>query len=686
MKLICTVSLFCIANLLFYISAQSVSTAERKPQKSNEIYYPAALPDESTGSEYEKFVKAGYIDGSALTDSIYRNGTKLNVWDMNSYNSFMQGSCPNEVHPQLWQMENLSNVSGIFQVYPFVEGNGGSDGKIYQARGFDLADMSFIKGETGWIVIDALENTEQSARALREFKKAINDENAVIHAIIVTHSHADHYRGVEGVVNRDDIWHITQQEYQAGAVKPEGKVLFLAPDGFFNESISENLYLGNSMARRADYMYGNTLPRDAHGHVGSGLGKTATYLGNGSLLKPSFEVVPEDGDVTTMKIDGLTFVFQNAPGTEAPAEFHIYIKEYKTLCPGENVTYTMHNLLTSRGAKVRSPKAFANAIDRAIELFPDVEILLGVHHWPTWGNDRCMNIMTKQRDMYYYFNDQVIRMLNKGMNMEEIAEVFTLPASLNNEFFNQGFYGSISHNVKAVVQHYVGWWDGNPANYFKYPDVEYAKRFVADMGGEDAIIKKAHEYFDKQDYRWVIELLRHVVFANPDNKEARNLQADAMEQLAYSFEAGTWRNIYLAAACELRGMHIGIGSKTAPEFVQRVTMNLKTLPAQYVFEYLSVLVKGDVAADVDEQWNVKIGDEIFNIHLVNGVLHRKMVSDATPDVVFANVSEFADDYNSGMMAVLNGTNDTSKGLNQLYQYLDVFDGAWNIIEPLKPFN
>lgn len=682
MKLICSIVLFGITNLLFSASAQSTTTAERKPQKGNDEYFPSTLTDQSAGDEYFMYAKAGYIDGTSLADTIIRNGTSFNVWDMNSYTTFMQGECPKEVHPQLWNIEKLNNINGIFQVYPFVEGNGDSNGLIYQARGFDLADMSFIKGKSGWIIIDALENNEQSAHAIEQFKKAINDNNPTIHAVIVTHSHADHYRGVGGVINKDDIWQITQQEYQAGAVKPESKVLYLAPEGFFNESISENLYLGNSMARRADYMYGNTLPRDAHGHVGSGLGKTATYMGNGGLLKPSFEVKPEDGDITTMIIDGLTFVFQNAPGTEAPAEFHIYIKEYKTLCPGENITYTMHNLLTSRGAKVRSPKAFANAIDRAIDLFPDVEILLGVHHWPTWGNDRCMNIMTKQRDMYYYFNDQVIRMLNKGMNMEEIAEVFTLPASLNNEFFNQGFYGTISHNVKAVAQHYVGWWDGNPANYFKYPDEEVAKRFVADMGGEDAVVKKAHEYFEKEDYRWAIELTRHVVFANPSNTEARNLQADAMEQLAYTFEAGTWRNIYLSAACELRGMRIGIGTKTAQEFVQRVSMTLKTLPAQYVFEYLSVLVKGDVAGDVDAQWIVQIGENVFDLHLVNGVLHHKETNGINPDFKYSNVAEFADCYNKGMTAVLNGSSDAT-GLNQLFQYLDVFDGSWNIIEPLK---
>lgn len=683
MKLTIALSLLSIVGMLSS-SVQAETTSQRKACKNDDSYYPEQLQRVDAGSEYDKIVNYGYIEGTTLADTIYRYEPNVEVWDMDSYNSFMKGEAPKEVHPQLWQMEKCNNVSGIFQVLPFVEGNGGSDGLVYQARGFDLANMSFIKGKSGWIIIDALESSEQSARAFDEFKKAIKDDNPVVQAVIITHSHADHYRGVQGIVSRDDVWYVTQKEYQAGAVKPEGKVLLLAPDGFFNESISENLYLGNSMSRRADYMYGNTLPRDAHGHVGSGLGKTATYTGNGSLVKPSFEVVPEDGDVTKMQIDGLTFVFQNVPGTEAPAEFHIYVEEYKTLCPGENVTYTMHNLLTSRGAKVRSAKAFALAIDRAIDLFPEVEVLIGVHHWPTWGNDNCMNIMTKQRDMYYFFNDQVIRLLNKGYNMEEIAEDFSLPQSLNNEFFNQGFYGSISHNAKAVAQYYVGWWDGNPANYYKYPDEEVAKRFVSDMGGEDAVVKKANEYFDRGDYRWTIELTRQVVFFNPSNTEARNLEADAMEQLAYSFEAGTWRNIYLGAALELRGAHIGTGTKTAKEFVGRTSMVVKNLPPEYIFEYLSVLVKGNECGDVDRQWIVGIGDTLFDIHLVNGVLHHKKVSGVKPDVTFNSSAEFAAHYNAGMMSVLDGTVNVEDGLNGLFQYLDVFDGSWNIIEPLKP--
>jgi len=259
-----------------------------------------------------------------------------------------------------------------------------------------------------------------------------------------------------------------------------GTIPFYAPAGFYEEAISENLYLGNAMMRRADYMYGSYLARNVRSHVGSGLGKTIGF-GIGQLMQPTQEI-PENG---SWLIDGLILEFQLAPNTEAPAEMHVFVPAYNALCPGENVTHTMHNLLTSRGAKVRDPKAFATYIDEALDLFgPDIDVIIGTHHWPVWGNQRCVEMLENQRDMYRFFNDQVIRMANNGMNMEEAAEAFALPKALESKFYNRGYYGTVNHNVKAVMQRYLGWWDGNPANYFKYPEVDAARKYVEFMGGE----------------------------------------------------------------------------------------------------------------------------------------------------------------------------------------------------------
>lgn len=673
------------------------SNAERKDVKLNDVYYPTPLVKEDDDT---RNVMMGYIEGTALTEPLWFNkDMNIKTWDINKYN-FIQGEAPATVHPTLWRMESLNNVDGIFQVLPMVE-NGGKDGIIYQARSYDLATMSFVKSENGWIIIDPLSSSEGAAAAWDAFKKNV-DENAKVSAILVTHSHVDHYNGIKGIIDPNSIWEISQEEYIKLSANPkklakaaEGKVLFVAPDGFYDEAISENLYLGTSMKRRALYMYGILLPADSYGHVGSGLGKAATIATAGKLFEPSFELQCEENGLKDLYIDGLNFRFQNVPGTEAPAEFHIFIKEYKTLCPGENVTYTMHNLLTSRGAKVRDPKAFGNAIGEAMDIADEyfdgeIQVLLGTHHWPTWGNDNIKNMMTKQRDMYYYFNNQVIHMINKGMNMEEIAEEFTLPESLNSEYYNRGYYGTINHNVKAVVQHYAGWWDGNPANYYRYPEEEVAKRFVEDMGGEDAVMEKARQYFMKGDYRWTIELTKQLVFSNPENKEARYLQADAMEQLAYSFESGSWRNIFLSGAMELRNG--GMAGKTPKSAAIKNAVNtMLTMSPEYIFEYYSILLDGAKAGkdNVDYSLNIKIGQDCYNLHLVNGVLHYKKIDKPAEYVSFVNVEEFVNNFKK-RMTMYNPDNAENAAtttdydpMDVFYRYFEILDIGWNIIEPLK---
>lgn len=666
-------------------------SAIRKDKIDKCFYYPPPGTLHLDDTTDEKNATCGYVGGTALSHPITSGNTT--VWGMNDYNAFMDDSeAPPTVNPVLWRMERLNNKNGLFQVHPKAE-KGGRTGNIYQIRSYDLATMTIVKGDTGWVVIDPLTSNETAAAGWKCFCEQV-DANALISAIIITHSHVDHYKGVEGIIDATGILRgVAQADFETKRGIPAGKVLVVAPNGFYNEAISENLYLGNCMSRRAVYMYGSALPKDEKGHVGSGLGKTIS-TGTGALLSPSFEVKPGDKELVTLYIDGLEMQFQDVPGTEAPAEFHVYIKKYRALCPGENVTHTLHNLLTSRGAKVRDPKAFGKAIDDAIRLFGNMECLIGNHHWPTWGNAECIALMEKQRDLYLYFNDQVIRLLNKGMNMEEIAETFTLPDSLNCEFYNRGYYGTVNHDVKAVVQRYIGWWDGNPANYFKYPDKEVALRFVADMGGADAVLRKAMEYFKKADYRWTVELTRQVVFNDPENMQARYLQADALEQLAYSFESGTWRNIFLSAAFELRGEPMGVLPRTNKEFITQATATLKTLTPEYIFEYFATLVNGVEAGKANLLLYVHFDDtnQTHELHLVNGVLHHK---DKTEDkelaeknvITFAGVEAFAEDFRLRMLTLhpndCPGTKtDGGASLTSLYQFFDTFNGMWNIVEPL----
>lgn len=637
--------------------------------------------------------RRGLVEDTELTEPIV-NKDKV-VWDMRSYINFMQGDTPATVNRVVWRQEKLNNYNGIFQVLPKVaveNGNkGGKEGTIYQLRSFDLATMTMVKSVSGWIIIDPLGGIETVQEGWKRFENLLG-ESLVIRSIIITHSHVDHYKGIEGLIDKAKIYRVSMEEYDRDRKIPEGQVLVVAPDGFYDEAISENLYLGNCMSRRAIYMYGSHLERNANGHIGSGLGKTVSAT-SGTLLEPSFELVMKEGYTThALEIDGVKVVFQDAPGTEAPAEFHVYFPEYGALCPGENVTRTMHNLLTPRGAKVRDPKAFAQAIDFSIREFGcnsdyenGIAVIIGTHHFPFWGN--CIEVMKKQRDLYRFFNDQVIRLINKGMNMEEIAEVFVLPETLDAEFYNRGYYGTINHNVKAVVQRYVGWWDGNPANYFKYPDTEAAQRFVECMGGERQALDKARGYFLKGDYRWTVELTKQVVFCNSKNQEARFLQAEALTQLAFSFEAATWRNIFLSAAQELRGNKLIEGLPHEPDdFIAAAAASLRALTPEYAFEYLSTLVDGfKEIADIKKTIEFIDAKMMYTLYFENNVLHyEEAPTGSTVDVSYGNMDKFATAFETEMIYVrkhpLNPFPDN--GLYEIYQYLDVLDGQWNIVEPL----
>ena len=508
------------------------------------------------------------------------------VWDASTYD-FLQGDAPDTVHPSLWRQSQLAAISGLFEVVPGV----------YQVRGLDLSNVTFVEGDEGVVVIDTLLSVETGAAALALYRRHRGDRP--VKAVVITHSHADHFGGVRGFVSAEEV--------------ASGSVRLFAPEGFVQHSVAENIYAGIAMSRRAGYMYGAALPRNPRGQVGCGLGQTVS-TGTVSLLAPS-DVVTTTGHEEV--VDGVRMVFQMAPDTEAPSEFLIYLPDHRALCSAEDATHVLHNLLTLRGAVVRDPHGWAGYLTETIDLFgPEVEVVFASHHWPTWGNDRVVEFLSLQRDLYKYLHDQTLRMLNQGLVGAEIAEAIQLPPVLEDTWHARGYYGSVSHNVKAVYQRYLGWFDGNPAHLWEHPPVERARRYVEAMGGVDVVVERASEAFDAGDLRWAAELANHAVFAEPEHAEARALLADTYEQLGYGSENGTWRDFYLSGAHELREGSFGTPTQTsAADIVGQLT------PAM-LFDALAIQVNGPRAWDERLSIDVVLtdSDERYRLRLANGVL------------------------------------------------------------------
>ncbi|HEX5927987.1 MAG TPA: alkyl sulfatase dimerization domain-containing protein [Solirubrobacterales bacterium] len=511
------------------------------------------------------------------------------VWDLESY-GFVDGEAPDTVNPSLWRQSRLNRIAGLFEVAP----------GIYQLRGFDLSNMHVVEGEEGIVVIDPLITAETAAAALALYREHRGERPVT--GLIYTHSHIDHFGGAKGVVSVEEI--------------EQRSIPVLAPAGFLHHAVSENVFAGTAMGRRAAYMYGARLQRGPDGGVGSGLGQT-TSLGSVTLIPPNVEIA-ETGQEET--VDGVRMVFQMTPGTEAPAEMNFHFPEQRVLCIAENATRTMHNVLTPRGALVRDPHVWAHYLDEAIELFgADSEVLFAVHHWPLWGNDRIVDYLKKQRDLYAYLHDQTLRLINRGLTGREIAETLELPPSLAAEWHCRGYYGSVSHNVKAVYQRYMGWFDGNPAHLWEHTPVESAQRYVEFMGGAEAVLERARDSFAEGDYRWVVEVVNHVVFAEPENRAARELQADALEQLGYGAENATWRNFFLIGAAELREGILGTPTPAAPPDV------LAQLSVDQILDAMAIRIDGPRAWNVDLtiNWVVTDPDERHLLRLENAVLNHR---------------------------------------------------------------
>jgi linear primary-alkylsulfatase len=590
----------------------------------------------------------------SLSDSLIRATDGRVVWDADAY-GFLAGECPETVNPSLWRQGQLAAIHGLFEV---TEG-------IYQVRGLDLSNMTIVEGDTGVLVIDPLISTECAAAALGLYREHRGDRPVT--GLLYTHSHVDHFGGARGVVSEEDV--------------SSGRVPVLAPEGFLAHAISENVYAGGAMTRRATYMYGALLPKGPTGQVGAGLGQT-TSTGSVTLIPPTVDITHTGQEET---VDGIHMVFQVTPDTEAPAEMNFLFPERRALCMAENATHNLHNILTLRGALVRDPHGWAGYLDDAIELFASrADVLFAQHHWPCWGNERMIDFLATQRDLYGYIHDQTLRMLNKGLVGSEIAEQFELPPSLDRAWHCRGYYGSVSHNVKAVYQRYLGWFDGNPAHLWTHPPQAAGERYVALAGGADALLAKAREAFERGDLRWVAEVVNHLIFADPANTEAKELQAEALEQLAYGAENGTWRNFFLMGAHELREGVGGTATVVPVDFIVQ-------LSTEQLFDAVAVQIDGPRAVDrrITLRWRFTDADDERTMTLQHGVLtHRRGAGadsvDATVavarqalDELFTRTATIDDLLSSGRLTV-EGNQDK---LGELLDLIDPPDPSFGIVTP-----
>ena len=571
--------------------------------------------DESAASDFTRDYNQGFADNLDLDNQQdFEDATRgliayapndelvndlgLTIWNPASYD-FIKGEAPATVNPSLWRQAKLNNIRGLFRV----------DEGIYQLRGFDLANTTLIKSDNGWIVVDPLTSLETTTAAMKFAEQQLGEINLT--GVIFTHSHADHFAGVLSLTTA------------AGAGKKG--IPIIAPAGFIQEATSENIIAGPAMTRRGNFMFGDSLEHSATGHVDAGLGKQVVF-GSIAIIPPSVSI---DKPVVDLNVDGVDFQFYNMPGSEAPAELTFYLPKWKAFCGAEVLSHVMHNVLTLRGAKVRDALLWSDYIGQSIDRLDEVEILFNSHHWPTWGHERIITQMQQQQDMYKFIHDQTLRLANLGYTPREIAETLKLPKDLAKNFHVRGYYGTLSHNSKAVYQHYFGWYDGNPANLNPLPPEQSATRYVEFMGGSAAILQRAGDYMDKGDYRWVGEVLNHLVFAEPNNIDAREMLAEAYRQMGYQAESAPWRDIYLSGAAELISGRVQKRySKTSSKaFLQEV-------PLLEFMKALSVTLDAEKAEGEELALNILFTERNQNFVLTirNSVMYyREAAYDETAD-------------------------------------------------------
>ena len=562
---------------------------------------------------------------------------------------------PDSVHPSLWRHAQLNHHRGLFEVIPGV----------WQVRGYDISNITFIRGTKGWLVIDPL-TTAPTARASYELISE-HVEKLPVTAVIYTHSHTDHFGGVLGVTTQEAV--------------DNGECVIIAPDHFLHEVVGENVIAGFAMGRRALYQFGPLLPPGPQGHVDCGLGNSIP-LGGPGLIAPNVDITRTGEEMT---IDGIRVIFQLTPETEAPAEMNFYFPDLKALCMAENCNHTMHNLVPIRGALVRNSLNWSKYINQAKNMFGgDAEVLFTSHNWPRWGNDDLNGFLTNQRDMYKWMHDQTMRLANHGYTPTEISAALSLPEEFLANDHTRGYYGDLIHNSKAVYQRYLSYYDGNPVNLNRYTPTEAGNRYVEDMGGAEKVVARAREYFDRGDYRWVCEMLQHVVFSDPTNKSARELQADAFEQLGYQAESSTFRNAYLMGAQELRQ-----GPPDLPFGARRGLLVAMTV--EQVFDTISVRLQAEnlggvslatnwTFPDVGEKWTLGISNRTLyhspGHHDANAAVSVTMNRSLLVDIV-TQVTTFVAEIGAGKITV----EGDPTALQTIFGNMETFTPGFAIVEP-----
>jgi alkyl sulfatase BDS1-like metallo-beta-lactamase superfamily hydrolase len=599
----------------------------------------------------------GFI--APLPDDIRSAGGQRIIWSMKPY-AFETGEAPATVNPSLWRQAQLNNFNGLFKVTE----------RLYQIRGLDDSNMTIVESDNGLIVIDTLSAAE-SARAAIELYYQNRARRPVV-AVIYTHTHTDHFGGVRGVVSEDDV----------GA----GKVKIYAPDHFMDYAVADNLVAGNAMFHRALYQFGIVLPPGERGQVDAGHGKNIPRGGTLTLIAPT-DLIKESYE--TRAIDGIEIEFHLVPGSEAPAEMTLYFPALKVLDMAEDTNHTMHNLYTLRGAEVRDARLWSGYINEALDRYGGrTDVLIAQHQWPTWGAHRIVPFLKKQRDMYKFIHDQSVRLLNRGYTPNDIAETLKMPASLAADWSARGYYGTLSHNAKAVYQKYLGWYDANPANLSPLPPIEQARKTIEYMGGAEAVIARARADFQAGNYRWVASVMNQVVFADPANRQARELGADALEQLGYQAEAATWRNAYLMGATELRG-----GVTKLPGIAAFSSDVLKAIASDVIFDLWAVRLNAEKAEGkrIVINWTFTDTGEKIALNLENSALTNLRgrlaaeahagftLSRATFDSIVLKRTTFANSIKAGDIKV---EGEPAK-LGELIGMLDETAAEFPIVEPVQ---
>ncbi|QLG72306.1 hypothetical protein HG535_0D00110 [Zygotorulaspora mrakii] len=610
------------------------------------------LPFSDRG-DFEDAIR-GYV-GSIHDEQILGSDGSI-VWSMKPYDFLKTDNSSATVNPSLWRQAQLNAIHGLFEIT-----NG-----VYQIRGLDIANMTIIEGDTSLIIIDTLFTTETARESLKLYYE--HRPQKPVGTVIYTHSHSDHYGGVKGVVNEADV--------------KAGKVQIIAPVGFMESVVAENFLAGNAMHRRAQYQFGMLLPKGTRGLVDCGIGKAASH-GTVTLIAPTSTVADPFEERT---IDGVEFVFQLVPGSEAPSEMLIYLPQQRILNMAEDVTHHMHNLYAIRGVEVRDGNQWAKYIDAARVAFGgQTDILIAQHHWPTTGRERVNAVLKKQRDMYKFIHDQTLRLLNQGYTSRDISEILRMPSNLEHEWSTRGYYGTLSHNVKGVYQKYMGWYDANPANLNPLPPVASAKKVIEYMGGAEAVLARAYKDFQKGEFRWVASVVNKLVFAEPANRQARELCADALEQLGYQSEASTWRSAYLVGAMELRE-----GVPKRPSTGKR--NNLGALNNAMLFDFLAVRLNASRAEGmlIVANWCFVDSNERFVLTLENCALTnvRGLQADVDATVTLSrDTLEALIDKETNLDDAVKKEKVSIEGdqlkIEQFWTLFDDFDQSFPVIEPMK---